>query len=35
MLAAIVTAETEDHIRVTSMRKADRYEQALNRENLN
>jgi uncharacterized DUF497 family protein len=35
MLVAIVTAETEDHIRVISMRKADRYEQALYRENLN
>jgi len=35
VLVAIVTAETEDHIRVISMRKADRYEQALYRENLN
>ena len=33
-LVAIVTAETEDHIRVISMRKADRYEQAIYRENL-
>jgi uncharacterized DUF497 family protein len=35
VLVVIVTAETEDHIRVISMRKADRYEQALYRENLN
>jgi uncharacterized protein len=34
VLVAIVTAETEDHIRVISMRKADRHEQALYRENL-
>jgi uncharacterized protein len=33
-LVAIVTAETEDHIRVISMRKADRHEQAIYRENL-
>ena len=33
-LVAIVSAETEDHIRVISMRKADRYEQAIYRENL-
>ena len=33
-LVAIVSAETEDHIRIISMRKADRYEQALYRENL-
>jgi len=33
-LVAIVTAETEDHIRIISMRKADRYEQAIYRENL-
>lgn len=33
-LVVIVTAETEDHIRVISMRKADRYEKAIYRENL-
>ena len=33
-LVAIVTAETEDHIRIISMRKADRYEQAIYRENF-
>ncbi len=33
-LVAIVTAETEEHIRVISMRKADRHEQAIYRENL-
>jgi uncharacterized DUF497 family protein len=33
-LVAIVTAETEDHIRIISMRKADRHEQAICRENL-
>ena len=33
-LVAIVSAETEDHIRIISMRKADRHEQALYRENL-
>lgn len=33
-LVAIVTAEAEDHIRVISMRKADRHEQAIYRENL-
>lgn len=33
-LVVIVTAETEDHIRIISMRKADRHEQALYRENL-
>jgi uncharacterized protein len=33
-LAAIVSAETEDHIRIISMRKADRYEQAIYRENI-
>ena len=32
-LAARVTAETEDNIRIISMRKADRHEQALYREN--
>ena len=35
VLVAIVAAETEDHVRVISMRKADRHEQALYRENLN
>ena len=34
VLVAIVSAETEDHIRIISMRKADRYEQAIYRENL-
>lgn len=34
VLVAIVTAETEDHIRIVSMRKADRHEQAIYRENL-
>lgn len=33
-LVVIVTTETQDHIRVISMRKADRHEQALYRENL-
>ena len=33
-LVVIVTAETEDHIRVISMRKADRHEQAIYRENI-
>lgn len=33
-LVVVVTAETEDHIRIISMRKADRHEQALYRENL-
>jgi len=33
-LVAIVTAESEDHIRIISMRKADRHEQAIYRENL-
>ena len=33
-LVAIVTAETEDHIRIISMRKADRHEQGIYRENL-
>ena len=31
-LVVIVTAETEDHIRIISMRKADRHEQAIYRE---
>lgn len=30
-LVAIVTAETEEHIRIVSMRKADRHEQAIYR----
>ena len=34
VLVAIVSAETEDHIRIISMRKADRYEQTIYRENL-
>lgn len=33
-LVVIVTTETEDHIRIISMRKADRHEQGLYRENL-
>ena len=33
-LVVVVTAETEDHIRVISMRKADRHEQALYRNNV-
>jgi uncharacterized DUF497 family protein len=33
-LVVIVSAETEDHIRIISMRKADRNEQAIYRENL-
>jgi hypothetical protein len=33
-LVVIVTAETEDHIRIISMRKADRHEQSLYRDNL-
>jgi hypothetical protein len=33
-LVAIVTAETDDHIRIISMRKANRHEQAIYRENL-
>lgn len=33
-LVVVVTAETEDHIRVISMRKADRHEQGIYRENL-
>lgn len=33
-LVVIVTAETEDHIRIISMRRADRHEQAIYRENL-
>jgi uncharacterized DUF497 family protein len=32
-LVAIVSAETEDHIRIISVRKADRHEQAIYREN--
>ena len=34
VLVMIVTAETEDHIRIISMRKADRHEQSIYRENL-
>lgn len=33
-LVVIVTAETENHIRIISMRKADRHEQAIYRENI-
>ena len=33
-LVVVVTAETEDHIRIISMRKADRHEQGIYRENL-
>ena len=33
-LVAIVTAEIDDHIRIISMRKADRHEQAIYRENV-
>ena len=33
-LVVVVTAETEDHIRVISMRKANRHEQGIYRENL-
>ncbi len=33
-LVVIVTAETVEHIRVISMRKADRHEQVIYRENL-
>jgi len=34
VLVAIVTAETEEHIRVISMRKADRHEQAIYRRHI-
>ena len=34
LLVAIVTADTEDHVRIISMRKADRYEQSIYRQNL-
>ena len=33
-LVAIITAETENHIRIISMRKADRHEQSIYREYL-
>ena len=33
-LVVVVTTETEEHIRVISMRKAERHEQVLYRENL-
>ena len=33
-LVVVVTAESEDHIRVISMRKADRHEQSIYRENI-
>ena len=34
LLVAIVTAETDNHIRIISMRKANRHEQGIYRENL-
>ena len=34
LLMATVTAETETHIRIISMRKADRYEQSIYRKNI-
>jgi uncharacterized protein len=34
VLVAIVSAESEEHIRVISMRRANRHEQAIYRENL-
>jgi uncharacterized protein len=34
MLVAIVTAEIDDDVRIISMRKADRHEQGIYRENL-
>ncbi len=34
LLVVIITAESEDHIRIISMRKADRHEQAIYRENI-
>ncbi len=33
-MVVVVSAESEDHIRVISMRKADRHEQAIYRKNL-
>lgn len=33
-LVVIVSAETDDHIRIISMRKADRHEQAIYREQI-
>ena len=33
-LVVVVTAESEDHIRIISMRKADRHEQGIYRENI-
>jgi uncharacterized DUF497 family protein len=33
-LVVVVTAETEDHIRIISMRRADRHEQGIYRENI-
>ena len=33
-LVVVITAETEDHIRIISMRTADRHEQDIYRENL-
>ena len=34
LLVAIVTAETDNHIHIISMRKANRHEQGIYRENL-
>lgn len=34
-IVVIVTTEAEDHIRIISMRKADRHEQRIYRENIN
>jgi uncharacterized protein len=34
VLVAVVTAETANHIRIISMRKADRYEQNIYRDNI-
>lgn len=34
LLVVIVTAETDNHIRIISMRKANRHEQGIHRENL-
>ena len=33
-LVVVVTTETKNHIRIISMRKADRHEQTIYRENL-
>jgi uncharacterized DUF497 family protein len=34
VLVVIVTTETDDHIRIISMRKADKHEQGIYRENI-